>query len=416
MKQFMCTKTIIEERKPAHSEFQQDVFTIDGYRCRYLRSVDDIQPLISQIAGLHFFLQPPFLSTIEETPPAGLDVRYVYIEQGGKPVGFLYFQIKKIDLGESMEFQQEISFRKKVTLAIRKRMASAVNFNTLVCGNLLQTGPFGFYFIGSMDDKMGIVFIDKCADWVIRKLKSEKISVAGVLLKDFPVDQNSDKQVINRLRYHRFAVQPDMVMEIPGHWSGFNDYLRALRSKYRVRTGRAIKKFNGIDSRKLEEEDLVIYQDQMVALYRNVASEASFNLFILHRDYFLQLMRNLGEQCHVTGYFDEGRLVAFQTMLFHGDLVYAHFLGYDNATNQTHHLYHNMLLDIIRFSIESGSEKILFSRTALEIKSSVGAIPQDWNLYIKAGNPIMNAMVAFFLRVLVPVPQWKQRHPFLNGV
>ncbi|HMQ07289.1 MAG TPA: GNAT family N-acetyltransferase [Saprospiraceae bacterium] len=411
----MCTKTTIEDRKPTQSLFPKDVFIIDKYRCHYLRSVDDIQPLISEISGLHFFLQPPFLSVIEEKPPSGLSVRYVFIEHEGEAVGVLYFQIKKIDLGESMEFQQVISLRKKVALAIRRTMASTVNFNTLICGNLLQTGPYGFYFSEYGGVKLGIDFLDKCTDWLIRKLKSESISVAGVLLKDFPSDNQTNDQDANRLRYHRFAVQPDMVIEIPGHWSGFNDYLRALRSKYRVRTGRAIKKFNGIDIRKLEEEDLIIYQDQMVALYRNVASEASFNLFILHRDYFLRLLQNLGEQCHITGYFIGGKLVAFQTMLLHENHVFAHFLGYDAVTNQSHHLYHNMLLDIIRFSIESGCTKIYFSRTAMEIKSSVGAIPKDWNLYLKARNPIMNALVAFFLRILVPIPQWKQRHPFLNN-
>jgi hypothetical protein len=56
-----------------------------------------------------------------------------------------------------------------------------------------------------------------------------------------------------------------------------------------------------------------------------------------------------------------------------------YFLGYDDSIQREKMLYLNMLYDMIAYSINKGFKEIIFARTALEIKSSVGARPiQMW--------------------------------------
>jgi hypothetical protein len=58
-------------------------------------------------------------------------------------------------------------------------------------------------------------------------------------------------------------------------------------------------------------------------------------------------------------------------------------------------LYLNMLYDMIAYSINKGFKEIIFARTALEIKSSVG-VPIQMYGYIGHTNPVVNVMPKIF--------------------
>ena len=90
----------------------------------------------------------------------------------------------------------------------------------------------------------------------------------------------------------------------------------------------------------------------------------------------------------------------------------AHFLGYDPEYNRTMHLYHNMLYDLLEEAIVTGAVKLDLSRTAMEIKSSVGAVPHPMYLYLKVRNRFLNLFTARALRFLIPEAKWDQRNPF----
>jgi hypothetical protein len=67
---------------------------------------------------------------------------------------------------------------------------------------------------------------------------------------------------------------------------------------------------------------------------------------------------------------------------------------------------------MVREGIESGAHEIVFARTALEIKSSVGAVPQQLNCYVKHQNSILNRFTNTAMDYLKPEEAWVQRHPF----
>lgn len=75
-------------------------------------------------------------------------------------------------------------------------------------------------------------------------------------------------------------------------------------------------------------------------------------------------------------------------------------------------LYLNMLYNMTEFGIENGFEKIIFGRTALEIKSSVGAEPVNMSGFIFHTNPLINKYIGKLFNSLEPEVNWQQRHPF----
>jgi hypothetical protein len=90
----------------------------------------------------------------------------------------------------------------------------------------------------------------------------------------------------------------------------------------------------------------------------------------------------------------------------------AHFLGVDASYNREHQVYLNILYDLVNLGIESQSERIDFARTALEIKSSVGAVSQDLLCFFKHRNTISSKFIQVVFDNLNPKEEWQPRQPF----
>ena len=112
------------------------------------------------------------------------------------------------------------------------------------------------------------------------------------------------------------------------------------------------------------------------------------------------------------GVFLENKLVGFFTFIKNGPLADAHFLGYDVSLNSKYQIYFNMLLKLLESAIEQKASHLNLSRTALEIKSSVGAEPFDMSVYLRHENSLINKFGKFILDRTVPKNEWQQRSPF----
>ena len=64
------------------------------------------------------------------------------------------------------------------------------------------------------------------------------------------------------------------------------------------------------------------------------------------------------------------------------------------------------------YSINKGFKNIVFARTALEIKSSVGAKPIKMHGFMEHSNRLINKKLDFLFRYLEPETIWQERNPF----
>ncbi|MDX1410011.1 MAG: GNAT family N-acetyltransferase, partial [Saprospiraceae bacterium] len=250
-------------------------------------------------------------------------------------------------------------------------------------------------------------------EWVRSHARSSGRRVQLTFMKDFATPRFSDlHEQVGCLPYHPFTAQPNMIMELPEDWNSFDDYLQSLTSKYRVRVRRARKKSRGILMRDLDVSMIEDQEAELYRLYHGIADRASFNLFILHRGYLARVKQELGERFTVLGYYDEGELVAFCSMMENGDELEAHFLGYEAEVNQARQLYLNMLLDMVVIALRRGIRRIVFSRTAMEIKSSVGAEPHYMYFYLQLSSAWRNRLIPRIYHWLDPKVDWTPRSPF----
>jgi predicted N-acyltransferase len=200
------------------------------------------------------------------------------------------------------------------------------------------------------------------------------------------------------------------VLHLP--YRDFDAYLGAMSTKYRTRAKRAFKKAEAIERRELTSADIQQEAGKMYELYREVATNAGFNMVDLNQHYMTALHQAMNGQFRVFGYYLNGELVSYCTTLLNHQELEAHFLGYNKAFNHEYQLYLNMLYDMIRVAFDSGCNKVVFARTALEIKSSVGAEPEQLLCYLCHQNGIINKFTSTVLDYLKPTEEWQQRHPF----
>jgi predicted N-acyltransferase len=393
---------------------------IEGFSAQVENSLDNIKELWDRASDReNLFLRSEYLIALHQHPSYNLSFRYVLIFKDSIPVGIVYIQIYFVRMEDSInkeKLEKPKSFLHKIGNPIKNWFVKQAVFNVLICGNLLLTGKYGYYFSeDEVDDKLGIQLTKQSADLVqslFEKETGKKIHVH--MFKDYPCkDRNSpvEKELIQS-GYYSYTIQPSMYMNLPEKWHNFDDYLEEMQSKYRVRARRAAKKGEELTKRELSLDEVTDYNTEIYALYKGIATNVGFNAFTLHPEYFLALKKNLGDNIKITGIFKDDRLVAFFTALYNGDVLEAHFLGFDHDLNREYQIYLNILYALIELGINSRIKTINFARTALEIKSSVGAVPCDLNIYAKHRNRLSSGLMKFIFEYLTPDEEWQQRSPF----
>lgn len=367
----------------------------------------------SLLQASHYYLNRNYLKALETCAKEDQQFRYILITQKEQPLIAAYCQIIPFDVGKTGNYTQSstenpgFSF-KSFASGIFNRIMSNMEVNLLVCGNVYLSGEYGFAVHPAISEKKAYQYLLEAMQTLI---KQDHKKVSAILIKDFYTESEHPVEIFNQDGFHLFHADPIMLMDIPKEWNTFEDYSNLLSSKYRQRLKGAYKKSQHLTTRELSLEDVIALNNQLFPLFENVVRKSSFNLKDTPREYFIALKKHLKEDIKITAYFDKEELVGFMTVIRAGNHLEAHFLGYDENQNHQCKMYMRMLYDMIKTGIEENFSRISFGRTAMEIKTTVGAVPNPANLYLKLTNPVFNFLggpVIRNIRQEVFVP----RHPF----
>lgn len=358
-----------------------------------------------------------YLCAQEEAPAEGMGYAYLIFRKGRQAVGLANCQLMEFRALQQIQSLQENAgghvFRQLWRLA-KRAFASRINYNLIICGATQFTGQHAFVFDPSLvSPALGMQLLNEGLERLAGALQAEGWRASAILIKDLEKGPQPFLQHLRGYGYAAFPFQPNMVLPLPAGWSSFEDYLEAMVSKYRVRARRAFKKGQELTVRELDVEGLRCHEEEIYRLYNAIAGRADFNMLSLTKGYFLALKQAMPGHFRVFGYYRQDELLGFCSTLGNGPEMEAHFMGFRPEENLKYQLYLNMLYDMIRIGIEEEqAEKIVFSRTALEIKSSVGAEPVEMYCCLRHLNPAVNRVLPALVRWLEPVEEWQQRHPF----
>jgi len=379
---------------------------------RIYNSYKDLPESWKQITEHDIFLQPHYFSALEEASPENIEFFYVGVFNNNQLVGVVVVQRVQLYL-KDMFRKTEVSCLKE---AFKSMVSKIVRGNILVVGNLMHTGQHGvFYQPNSISQKEYLEVVFDALDELKKNIKTtQKKTIRAIMLKDFFEDDtiHNSKSFFQSHKLHHVYVQPNMLLRVHPNWIKITDYVARLNKKYQRRYKRAKKKLGDVTCLELNLNAIETHSEKLHQLYLNVSNNAKFNTFVLSENHFYNLKLQLKESFKVYGYYLDDELIGFYTLILNGDDLETYFLGYDASLQYPKQLYLNMLYDMVKFAIEHKFSNIVYARTAMEIKSSVGAKPKAMSVYIKHTNGFINAMLKQIFRLMHSKQDWKERHPF----
>jgi hypothetical protein len=343
-----------------------------------------------------FFLSEGFLSIIESSHRDEIIPTYTIIKNQNNVLGIVYSQVYDFKNSKLKNYINTSKFN--IITRLKSQIGRVLKVKVNFLGNIFLSNESGFKFKEGSFNKTDLEDLLK----YIQKSSGTKFLLIPEHYKGL-LDVNSSK-------IKEVNVEPDMQLEVSKDWHTFDDYLNAIRSKYKKRYRNIVSKSKIIYRRKLDSEELKKNVHHLKKLFGQVYEKSDFNSAKFNTDVLQELVKD-DQAISVYGYYNQMGLVGFSSVIKKNKILYAHFVGIDYKINETHYLYAKMLFDHIEYAIENNLKLIKFGRTACEFKSNFGAEPYLGKGYVydKTGRYLY--ILTPFLEMLKP-KTWVQRKPF----
>ncbi|PCJ82609.1 MAG: hypothetical protein COA49_00680 [Bacteroidetes bacterium] len=282
--------------------------------------------------------------------------------------------------------------------------------NIRVLGMVLSSGDHAYRF----SDKISQKDIHLAIDEALTVQESTKKTIPKTyLIKDHYTDMPMGERFAGKSNWHSRWVDlefdPVMEIDLLPKWTTFELYREALRKKSRTKIRRILNSSSELVLKNLSFNEVDKLSTELYELYSKVFSRAGFKLGKLHIQDIVELKRHWGDKFPVIGYYHENTLVGFQCGIVTKDAVEAFFVGFNNSENRVHSIYQRMLLEFIQQGINVGAKKISLGRTALDIKSSLGACPKRLSCHMKVDNSVVHCLMRLVARASSPkIPPLKR--------
>jgi hypothetical protein len=358
-------------------------------------------------ASKNIFLSSKYLEILEKSAPDNMISHFIGLFKGNELVGIALSQF--LDLNKLESFGER---DKCIKTAVRNIFFKNFCSHILIIGNNMLTGQNAYAFSDKTNTVQVLQALKSASEKLKTIFKKKGLKVHVTTFKDFSTEDTQSFHQAGFQNHFKFSTQPNMLFDIPEHWKSEQDYIDALTKKYRDQYKRARKKAEGVEKKKMNLEDIIKHEETIYDLYHHVAKNAHFNTFFLAKNHFRTFKELLKDKFLFYGYFLDEKLIGFNTIIKNGEVMDTYFLGYDDSVQREKMLYLNMLYDMVAYSINKGFKKIIFARTALEIKSSIGAKPQEMYGFAQHSSPIVDLAFESVFCYLEPKVIWQERNPF----
>jgi hypothetical protein len=379
----------------------------------YFSSVNDIPRAVweeLQCTGNVYF-NPKYLVSLEKNNPQITFFYIVLLDENKKGIAFVSiqivdFQIDGIEKSLNKNFNKLKYFARKIGIFPKLKPVKL-----LVCGNVFVSGEHGVYIKENQNNQKVIKNLAKAISHLTKANKELTKEISIYLIKDFIKESLEVANELYYFNYSSFNVEPNMVLQLDKDWNTLHDYLDAMKTKFRVKAKRALKLSQDLVIKETSIENIKKLLPEITKLYKKVSNKADFNLGDFNLETYMSLKNKLGDAYILKTYWHEHKIVGFMSGVLNGNSLDAHFVGIDYQLNRELAIYQRMLYDYVEIAIDKKLHTINFGRTASEIKSSIGAIPQELTCYIRHKKSIPNTFTKRFLKNIAPKP-FAQKKPF----
>ncbi|MFD2566670.1 GNAT family N-acetyltransferase [Pseudotenacibaculum haliotis] len=357
----------------------------------------------------NLYFSPDYLTALENNN-SQLDFFYVVIKnEQQKAIAFASVQMIDFYIDSLQNEDQSLLNRIACIGRQLKILPKEKPLKILNCGNTFVSGEHGI-FIKSDQNKRSVLRL--LAKAILQYTQQQYQSPIDIfIMKDFLEESLPISNELISLGYYAFNVEPNMKLTLNPEWNSFDDYLISLKTKFRVKAKKALQRSDELKVQNITQENMDEQLVPMTHLYHKVASKAYFNLGDFNLKTYKELKASLNDSYILKSYWLNDKMVGFLSGMINGATLDAHFVGIDYSSNKQFAIYQRMLYDYIQVAIDQKLSVINFARTASEIKSSVGAVPEHLTIYIRHKKTITNKFLKLFLLRIQPT-EFNQKFPF----
>ncbi|WP_299112370.1 peptidogalycan biosysnthesis protein [uncultured Winogradskyella sp.] len=349
----------------------------------------------------NIYYSPEFLRAFE-IGNTDIEFNYIFILKNAQTVAFANTQLVTIGVET---ITKNIKMSGKIKRVVNNVFCKN-QIRVLFCGNVFLSGEYGTFL---KEGEPKVETFNAIAKAVKKLYTCKRLST--IFIKDFEDESLYITDHLKAFGYASMHVEPNMFIYLKPEWHSFDDYKKALKSKYRVKANRADTKSEALEEKLFSQNDIKTYKDELQELYQNTIDNADFNAQILNLNTYIHLKNTFKDKFIVKGYFLDNKLVGFLSAMQNRAHLDAHFIGIDYSKNKDYSIYPRILNDYVRLGIETKSDQINLGRTASEIKSTLGAKPETLTCYCRHKRYLPNQILKPFIKN-VQIKSFKQHQPF----
>ncbi len=196
--------------------------------------------------------------------------------------------------------------------------------------------------------------------------------------------------------------------KLPLSWASVEDFLGSMRSGYRYRLKKALKKWARVEVEYLSPAE---FDQDLYRMYEQVYQKSAAKLEKLSQGFFSQLPL----PAKLIRASVQGRALGFAVVVENGPELIFLFTGFDYSLQAGYDTYLNLLLEIIKYGLERGFSRIELGQTAEETKLKLGAALHAKSMYIYHSNPLINKLAFRLAGLLSYKPPCFDFHVFKSG-
>lgn len=296
---------------------------------------------------------------------------------------------------------------KRYTEVVRRWWPNYARLKILFCGLPVSAGQKHLRFHPEADAARVIDALDD----VMRRLARQE-RVWFVVAKEF---EKEDLPRLEGLVRRGYVLADSLPMNhFEPRFSDLDDYCRALRSHYRYKIRKSLRKFDNaglrVETLWDPQEILAIYTDELHRLYYAVVDRAENKLEILPAEFFRQLVVQLPGEVSLSLIREQERIVAFGWGLTRGGAYRSLFIGVDYSLNAETDLYFNTMLRGIDGALRKGVSDIFVGQAADDFKARIGCYQRPRYLYLKSPSPVFQSIFRRIARLIFPHPPAPPQH------
>lgn len=257
----------------------------------------------------------------------------------------------------------------------------------LPLGRILMTGTFETYGKHWWYDAS---LITECefleSFWTLIK----RHKVAAFIYRDYVSNECTTNQFYENYRFRHLIPYSSASIEIQKDCNNLNDFFSGMAKKHRNMYKKFIRQRESQNTTFRIEYDIKNNLGKLYQLYLNVHNHASeFKSPAIPTSFFTMLEERLKEDCFCIVMSKNEEDIGFVLMIQGHDIVIPFLMGI-NYNYRELHVWHNLTIECVKYTIESGRKYIDLGLTNYQLKKRLGAKETDIHMFGRLKNNFIN--------------------------